>query len=145
MTITQLSVFVENSPGALARVTGILAKNNIDIRAMSLAETQNFGVLRLIVDDYRKAGEVLEKNNFVFHFTNVVAAAIPDEPGGLAQVLSLLADASVNITYMYAFIAVSGHCATVVLRISSAQRQRAIDALTAGGVRIFDEKDISSL
>lgn len=145
MTITQLSVFVENTPGALARITSILADNNIDIRAMSLAETQNFGVLRLIVDDPNRAGEALEKNNIVFHFTNVVAAAISDEPGGLSRVLSVLSDAGVNITYMYAFIAVSGHYATVVLRISSAQRKCATEVLGAAGIRIFSQEDIGRL
>lgn len=145
MTITQLSVFVENSPGALARITSVLAENNIDIRAMSLAETQNFGVLRLIVNNPTRAGEALEKNNIVFHFTNVVAAAIPDEPGGLSRVLSVLSDAGINITYMYAFIAVSGHYATVVLRISSAQRKHAAEVLDAAGVRIFSQEDICRL
>lgn len=145
MTITQLSVFVENNTGALAKITGILAGRGIDIRAMSLAETQNFGVLRLIVDDTPAAGEALEKNNVVFHFTEVLAAAVPDVPGGLSGILTILAENNINITYMYAFITVSGHHAAVVLRISSAVRDKAAAVLGAAGIKILDENDIKSI
>lgn len=145
MTITQISVFVENTPGALAKITGILAEKKIDIRAMSLAETQNFGVLRLIVDNPTAAGETLEANNIVFHFTKVVAATIPDEPGGLSGILGILADGGINITYMYAFITESGHAAAVVLRISSAVRDKAIELLRKNDIRILGEADITNI
>lgn len=145
MTINQLSIFIENQKGALAKITGLLAEKSIDIRAMSLAETQNFGVLRLIVSDTEAAAEVLREQNIVFHLTKVLAAAVPDKPGGLAQILKILADNNIDITYMYAFLAVSGSYATVVLRISSALRDTAAGILSAAGVRILGEEDIKKL
>lgn len=145
MTISQLSVFIENKQGALARLTAVLAAENIDIRAMSLAETQNFGVLRLIVNDTDKARTALEKNNIVFHITQVIAVSVDDKPGGLAKILSILAEKNIDIMYMYAFLAVSGSCATVVLRIQSQNRAAAVSALTAAGIRILNEEDASRL
>jgi hypothetical protein len=145
MTINQLSVFVENRQGALSQITDLLASKGIDIRAMCLAETQNFGVLRLIVDDTDKAAAVFTENNIVFHITKVVAVAVPDEPGGLAKILRILSDNKIDIMYMYAFIAVSGNYATVVLRISSTVRDSAIKALSDAGVRILGESDIDKL
>lgn len=145
MTISQLSVFIENKQGALARLTAVLAAENIDIRAMSLAETQNFGVLRLIVNDTDKARTALEKNNIVFHITQVIAVSVDDKPGGLAKILSILAEKNIDIMYMYAFLAVSGSCATVVLRIQSQNRAAAVSALTATGIRILNEEDASRL
>lgn len=145
MTINQLSVFVENRQGALSQITSLLASEEVDIRAMCLAETQNFGVLRLIVDDTDKAAATLAKNNIVFHITKVVAAAVPDSPGGLARILTLLSDNKIDITYMYAFIAVSGNYAAVVLRISGSVRDRAASLLADAGVRILVEGDIGKL
>lgn len=145
MTISQLSVFIENKQGALARLTAVLAAENIDIRAMSLAETQNFGVLRLIVNDTDKARTALEMNNIVFHITQVIAVSVDDKPGGLAKILSILAEKNIDIMYMYAFLAVSGSCATVVLRIQSQNRAAAVSALTAAGIRILNEEDASRL
>ena len=91
MFVSQLSVFIENTPGALARVTKLLADNNIDIRAMSLAEMPDFGVLRLIVNDNETAGRVLAESNFIYRFTDVIAISVSDEPGGLSSALALLA------------------------------------------------------
>ncbi len=145
MTITQLSVFIENTPGALARITGVLAENKIDIRAMSLAETDNFGVLRLIVDDNERAGHVLRENNIVFHFTEVVAAAIEDVPGGLAKILSVLAEKGIDIVYMYAFITVSGHKAAVVLRIHSADIESATETLCGAGIKLLDAAEAANI
>ncbi len=145
MTINQLSVFVENRQGALSQITRLLAENKIDIRAMCLAETQNFGVLRLIADDTAKAAETLTANNIVFHITKVVAVAVPDSPGGLAKVLGILTENKIDISYMYAFVAVSRNYAAVVLRISSAVRDRAAEILSLAGVRILGESDIMGL
>ncbi|MBQ9079523.1 MAG: ACT domain-containing protein [Clostridia bacterium] len=142
MSITQLSVFVENNPGALSRITRLLADSKIDIRAMSLAESHNFGVLRLIVNDHVAAGKVLEANNIVFHFTEVVAASFPDEPGGLSRALELLAEEGIDIAYMYAFIAVSGHSAAVVLRVHGNVREAAAKKLSDGGIKVLTKDDI---
>ena len=105
MTVNQLSVFVENRQGALSRIADILALAGVDIRAMSLAETQNFGVLRLIVNNTKAAEAALKKNNIVFHITQVVAAAVEDRPGGLAKILRILSENGIDILYMYAFVA----------------------------------------
>jgi hypothetical protein len=145
MTINQLSVFVENRQGALSQITDLLAERGIDIRAMCLAETQNFGVLRLIVDNTDNAAAAFTENNIVFHITKVVAVAVSDTPGGLAKILHILSDNQIDIMYMYAFIAVSGNFATVVLRISSTVRDSAVNLLTDAGVRILGENDIEKL
>lgn len=142
MTVNQLSVFVENRQGALSRIADILALAGVDIRAMSLAETQNFGVLRLIVNDTKAAEAALKKNNIVFHITQVVAAAVEDKPGGLAKILRILSENGIDILYMYAFVAAPGNYAAVVLRISSAVREKAVALLTEAGVRILGGDDI---
>lgn len=145
MSINQLSIFIENKQGALARITDILAGHSVDIRAMSLAETQNFGVLRLIVSDTEAAAAALAEHNTVFHLTKVLAAAVPDKPGGLASILKILSDNNIDIMYMYAFLAVSRSHATVVLRISSSKRDSAAAILASFGVRILGEEDIRKL
>ncbi|MBQ9512274.1 MAG: ACT domain-containing protein [Lachnospiraceae bacterium] len=104
MAIKQISVFLENRPGTLLKMTGVLAQNNIDMRALSLAETKDFGIVRLIVDDVFSATTALKDADFISSITDVVAVLIPDEPGGLDKVLRVLNDASVNIEYMYAFL-----------------------------------------
>ena len=104
MTVKQISVFLENKPGRLAEFTDVLSKNNIDMRALSLAEAEDFGIVRIIVDDVYNASTVLKDAGYVFSITKVLAVAIPDEPGGLSKVIRVLGDSSVNVEYMYAFI-----------------------------------------
>ena len=104
MTLNQISVFVENKPGKLQLLTDALAKNNINMRALSLAETSEFGIVRTIVDDIDKASAVLSEEGFVYTIAKVLGVAIPDEPGGLNRVLNLLSDKGMNIEYMYAFL-----------------------------------------
>ena len=145
MFVSQLSVFIENTPGALARVTKLLADNKVDIRAMSLAEMPDFGVLRLIVDDNATAGKVLKENNFIYRFTDVIAISVSDEPGGLSSALALLSDDGVNISYMYAFIAVSGHTAAVVIRVPDADRDRVAQKLTAGGAHLLSDEEAAKI
>ena len=104
MSIKQLSVFLENKPGTLRAMTDVLSQNGIDMRALSLAETKDFGIVRIIVDDVYKTTTALKDAGFVHTVTPVLGVAIPDEPGGLAQVLGVLDDAGVNAEYMYAFL-----------------------------------------
>ena len=104
MSIKQISVFLENKPGTLKKMTGILADHQIDMRALSIAETKDFGIARIIVDDVLAAVSVLKDADFVASLTSVLAVAVPDEPGGLDKMLQIFADAKVNIEYMYAFI-----------------------------------------
>ena len=104
MTVKQISVFLENKPGQLRAFTEVLAKRGIDMRALSLADTRDFGIARLIVDDWNKADQVLREEGYVFSTTPVLAVAIPDEPGGLNRVLAFLGDNGVIVEYTYAFI-----------------------------------------
>ncbi len=104
MSIQQISVFLENKPGRLAEMTGLLAENNIDLRALSLAETKDFGIARMIVDDVFEAANVLREGGFIANFSPVLAFAVPDEPGGLNKLLLLFNEAQVNIEYMYSFL-----------------------------------------
>ena len=143
MTIKQVSVFAENRSGGILDVIQALGKAGIDIRALSVADTQGFGILRLIVDDVEKAKAVLTENGTIFSVTDVVGVKVPDCPGGLSQVLSLMADHQINVDYLYAFVSVSGSSAYVVLRIQD--NAQAIQVLTENGIELVTEKDIQSL
>lgn len=104
MTLNQISVFVENKPGKLELLTDALAKSNLNMRALSLAETAEFGIVRIIVDEIGKAAEVLKAEEYIYTVTGVLGVAIPDEPGGLSRVLRVLSGGGVNVEYMYAFL-----------------------------------------
>lgn len=117
MIIKQISIFVENKPGRLAEITEIIAKNDINIRALSVADTTHFGILRIIVDDPEMVQRVLKEAGLTVSITSVITAAINDRPGGLAEVLKLFAAHDIQIEYMYAFIAKSENEAYVVMRI----------------------------
>jgi hypothetical protein len=116
MKIKQLSLFLENKPGHLSAICRAMAKANINIATLSLADTQQFGILRLIVEDWEKARDVLEKAGFVVNVTEVVATEVDDRPGGLAEILEILEKGKINVEYMYAFAAYSGKKAVLVLR-----------------------------
>jgi hypothetical protein len=117
MTIDQISVFIENKPSSLAEVTTILADAGIDLRALSIADTENYGILRLIVDDPSGALQVLAKAGYIGSLTPVLVVSLSDKPGGLARVLNTLAAAKVNIEYIYAFITREQDGAYVALRV----------------------------
>lgn len=143
MTIKQVSVFAENRSGGILDVIQSLGKAGIDIRALSVADTQGFGILRLIVDDVEKTKTVLTENGTIFSITDVVGVKVPDCPGGLSKVLSLMAEHQINVDYLYAFISVSGSSAYVVLRIQD--NEEAIRVLTSNGIELVTEADIQSL
>ena len=119
MIIKQISIFVENKPGRLAEITEIIAKNDINIRALSVADTTHFGILRIIVDDPEMVQRVLKKAGLTVSITSVITAAINARPGGLAEVLKLFGAPDIQIEYMYAFIAKSENEAYVVMRIEN--------------------------
>ena len=119
MIIKQISIFVENKPGRLAEITEIIAKNDINIRALSVADTTHFGILRIIVDDPEMVQRVLKEAGLTVSITSVITAATNDRPGGLAAVLKLFAARDIQIEYMYAFIAKSENEAYVVMRIEN--------------------------
>ena len=143
MAIKQLSIFVENREGTLVNVTDAIADANVDIRAMSVADTKDFGIFRLIVTDYDKAKAALEAANCFVSITEVVGVAVEDKPGALAKVVKLLANNNINIEYMYAFITVSKQYAFVVLRVEDNAAAEKI--LTDNGIRLVCEEDIAQL
>lgn len=103
MTVKQLSVFLENKPGALSTPCRLLADAGVNIQTFALADTQQFGILRLVVHEWERAKQVLEQNGFVVKVTEMVALEVPDRPGGLAGLLEIIERASINVEYMYAF------------------------------------------
>lgn len=144
MSIKQISVFVENKPGALYALTAVLAQGQIDMRALSLAETSEFGIVRLIVDDLYKATTLLKDAGYVHSLTPVVAVAIPDVPGGLNRVLQVLTDAKVNVEYMYAFL--GGRDVDRAYMIFRVADERAAEAALAGrGIQVLDQEQVERL
>jgi len=119
MIIKQISIFVENKPGRLAEITEILAKNNINIQALSVADTTHFGILRIIVDNPEQVEQVLTEAGLTLSVTKVLNVCIHDKPGGLAEVLKLLSAHDIQIEYMYAFVAKKENEAYVVMRIEA--------------------------
>ncbi len=142
MAIKQLSIFVENREGTLVTVTDAIAKAGVDIRAMSVADTNDFGIFRLIVTDIDKAKKALDEADAFVSITEVVGVALEDKPGALAKVVKILADHNINIEYMYAFITVSKKFASVVLRV--ADNETAEKILVQNGITLLEEKDVQS-
>lgn len=143
MLVKQISVFVENKSGRLAEIIGILGANGIDISALSIADTTDFGILRLIVNDPPLAEKVLKDNGMVVKVTDVIAIAVEDKPGGLAKALKLISDARIEIEYMYAFIGKSDNGALVIVRVN--KPDEAVDILENSGISIIDAKDVYRL
>jgi hypothetical protein len=143
MKVEQISVFLENKAGRLAEVTKALGEGGINIRALSLADTTDFGILRLIVDQYEKARELLKAKGFTVGKTEVVAVEVPDRPGGLGMVLQALAKAAVNVEYMYAFVQHSGKNAVIIFRFDNLEQ--AIEVLQKEGVHIYKGEEVYRL
>ena len=143
MLIKQISVFMENVPGKLGEVTQALGENGIDMSALSLADTTDFGILRLIVNDPDKACQVLRDHDFIVKQSDVVAAVIDDRPGGLTTVLQILSQAKVSVEYMYAFVGSQDGHAVVVMRPDDAEA--AHGALDANHLSTLAPKDIYRL
>ena len=143
MTVQQLSVFVENKPGQLAEFCKLLRENQIDMRALSIAETKDFGILRVIVDDSYRAACVIKDAGYVFSMTKTIAIAVPDEPGSLYRILDILKDADINLEYTYAFITRKKDTAYMILRV--ADNEKAIEALTNNGVHLVSKEELSEM
>ena len=143
MAIKQLTVFVENKQGALVEITDMLAKKNVNIRALSIADTQDFGILRLIVNDNDTALAVLTEHGYLIKATDVVGVKIGDEPGKLSKALEVLDSASINMEYLYAFMARTQKHAYVVVRV--ADNDAAEASLTAAGFHMITDADICKL
>ena len=137
MAISQISVFVENRPGRLADITAVLAKNSIDIRALSVADTSDYGILRLIVNDPKSAVEALRSEGMTASATQVLGIIIPDEPGGLARAIKVLSDAQISVEYAYAFITPSVGNAYVIIRVED--NDKASEILKGAGIELIEQ------
>lgn len=140
MTVRQISVFLENKPGSLAAFTKILENSNIDLRALSLAEHEDFGIVRVIVDDPYDTIQILKQEGYVCSITKVLAVEIEDKPGALVRMLNLLGDNGVNLEYSYAFLAKKANSAFMILRV--ADNEKAGKVLTDGGIRPIGQDEM---
>ncbi len=143
MKVKQISVFLENKKGRLWEALDSLAKAKINIRALSIADTSEFGILRLIVPDPEKSKKALEKNGFTVRENDVIAVGVSDEPGGLARALKVLTDADINVEYVYAFVEKSGQKAVVVLRTENISA--GVKALKGAGVPVLTPAEVYAL
>jgi hypothetical protein len=135
MKVSQISVFLENKAGRMAQVSRLLGSAGVNIRALSIADTTNFGILRLIVNESDKARQALEEGGYTVSLTDVVVVEIPDEPGGLAGVLEVLEDSGINVEYLYAFVEKATDKAVVVFRFED----------TDAALKVLDRSGISTL
>lgn len=143
MKVEQISIFIENKSGRLAEVSGALGDAGINIRALSLADTSDFGILRLIVNDTDKAFAVLREQNFTVSKTEVVGVGVPDSPGGLSSILQTLDENDVNVEYMYAFVERSGDNAVIIFRFDNVDE--AINVLSENGIKVIEGSKITSI
>ncbi len=138
--IKQISVFVENKSGRLSDILNVIGKNGIDISALSIADTNDFGIVRMIVNDPDKAAEILKSNNLVVKVTDVIALAVADKPGGLAGEIEKLKNAGISIEYMYAFIGKSDKGALVIVRVENPEK--ALEVLKDENVTVVSPEEV---
>ncbi len=143
MAIKQLTVYVQNKKGSMAALTDVLAKNGVNIRALSIAETEDFGLLRIIVNDEDAATKILEDNGYLIKAIDVVGVKIGDKPGALTAALNVLDGADINVEYLYAFMARTEKHAYVVLRVEDNEKAEA--ALEGAGLHLITNADIRKL
>lgn len=140
MTIPQISVFLENKAGQLADITGILSENHVNMRAINIAETADYGVLRLIVDDAAKASSMLLEQGFILTMTPVVGAAVPDTPGGLSNVLGVISRAGIDVEYMYSVFGQKDGQACMIFRVADAENLTTV--LEKNGISTITGEDL---
>ena len=143
MAVKQVSIFVENKEGRIKKAIETISKEDINIRALSIADTTKYGILRLIVSDNEKAIAALEKAGFIVKENEVIILAVPDEPNGLNSTLAVFDEKGINLEYLYAFVSSKSDEAIVVMRLEN--MEKAIDALNENNVKILDENDIKNL
>ena len=141
--VEQISIFLENKSGRLAEVTSILAGGGINIRALSLADTADFGIFRLIVNDTASADRLLKASGFTMARNEVVAVVVPDRPGGLAGILAALQGKGINVEYMYAFVQRSEGNAVLIFRFD--EPDKAVETLGAAGIRTLSDEEMRAL
>lgn len=143
VTVKQISVFLENKAGCLAAFTKVLRENNIDMRALSIAETPDFGILRIIVNDTYKAACVLKEAEYIFSITPVLAVEVPDEAGSLYEIVQILGDNKINLEYTYAFITRKRGQAFMIFRVED--NDKAVDVLEKHGIHIVSQEELDEL
>ena len=143
MAVKQVSIFVENKEGRIKKAIDTLARAGINIRALSIADTTKYGILRLIVSDNEKAIEALENDGFIVKENEVIVLAVPDEPNGLNSTLAIFDEKDINLEYLYAFVSSKVDEAIVAMRLEN--MEKAIEALKDSDAKILDENDIREL
>ena len=143
MSVKQISIFVENKEGRIKKAINTLGQEKINIRALSIADTTKYGILRLIVSDNEKAIAALEKDGFIVKENEVIILAVPDEPNGLNSTLAVFDEKGINLEYLYAFVSSKTDEAIVVMRLEN--MEKAIDALKDSNVKILETEDIEKL
>ncbi|MDD6331163.1 MAG: ACT domain-containing protein [Clostridium sp.] len=142
MTVKQISIFVENKIGNLAEVTQVLAQAGVSLHAISLADTKDFGVLRVIVDDSYLAATTLKEQGYIFSITPVLAVAISDEPGSLHQILTTLEEGNINLEYLYDFNTRKSDYAYLILKVDEVER--AVDVLSKSKIKLLSQEDLKT-
>ncbi|HAQ63760.1 MAG TPA: acetolactate synthase [Ruminococcaceae bacterium] len=145
MFVKQLSIFIENKAGRLAELSELLANNGIDLRAISIADTKEFGIVRLIVSDLDKAVKILTDDGWVFKVTPVIAVKIPDESGRMADVLRVLTDENIGVEYIYAVISHNTKDACIIIRVVDKMGEKAVEALNSKGYEVYTPQQLSEL
>ncbi len=143
MYVKQISVFIENTPGRLADFTKTLGDAGVDLVSLSIADTTHFGILRGIVADYERAAKLLTERGYTVKLTDVLAVSVPDRPGGLADILALLARKDVTLEYMYSFVRSAGDHALIIFRVD--KLEDAVQTLTEAGVKLLTQDDVRKL
>lgn len=139
----QISVFLENKAGRLSHVTRILGESGINIRALSIADTSDYGILRIIVNDPAKAYKILKEAGFTVSETDVIAVQVPDSPGGLAAILEQMSEEDLNIEYLYAFLGTAENDALVIFKVEDFEKAR--QTFSAKGIKFLDENKLYQL
>lgn len=143
MYVQQISVFIENQPGKLADFAELLSREKIDLVALSIADTTNFGILRCIVCDYERAAEVINQAGYTARITEVLAASVPDRPGGMAKAVRALTDADISIEYLYSFVRSAGNNALLIFRVEDLERAAAV--LKENGISLITQEQVRTL
>ncbi|NLB90682.1 MAG: ACT domain-containing protein [Clostridiales bacterium] len=143
MHVKQISVFIENSSGRLADFTALLGKENIDLVSLSIGDTTHFGILRAIVADYERAVKIISDAGYTLRLTDVLAVAVPDEPGGLSKVLRILSEEDISIEYLYSFVRNAGKNALIVFRV--VELEKASKLLSKRGIQLLSQEEVRYL
>ena len=143
MFVKQISVFLENTKGSLVRLTRLLSKAGVDLIALSIADTENYGIMRCIVSDTEKGVKIMREAGYVARLTDVLAVSVPDHPGGLTDVLTLLNAADISVEYLYSFVRNSGSHALVIFRLND--NEHGMRVLQEGDIELLTQEQVRSL